>query len=97
VRQYSKPDSGHVLLGQPFSFPFEISQPLFDFPNGKGFATLCALVLLISPFIVDELIRKIDAVKPNREIVDSLEILVLAKVTEKIILYEIHRLHLLFR
>ena len=71
--QVSKPVPGRLLLGQPFSFPFEISQSL------------------------DELIRKIDAVKSNREIVDSLEIPVLAKVAGKIILYDIHMLHLLFR
>jgi len=44
---------------------------------GKDFAAFCALVFHISQIIIYEFISKVDTMKPDRKVIDALEISIL--------------------
>jgi hypothetical protein len=77
-------------LAFPFMHLFYLIEGLLYLLFGKGLATLGALVNHISQFIINKLVGKIDVMKPDREIVDALEVLILATVAQKVILDNIH-------
>jgi hypothetical protein len=62
-------------LAFPFMHLFYLIEGLLYLLFGKGLATLGALVNHISQFIINKLVGKIDVMKPDREIVDALEVL----------------------
>jgi hypothetical protein len=57
---------------------------------GEGFAALGALVDLICQSIIDQIIRKVDPIETDREIIDKLEVPIVAVAARKVILHIFH-------
>jgi hypothetical protein len=57
---------------------------------GEGFAALGALVDLIRQSIIDQVIRKVDPIEADREIIDELKVPVVTVAARKVILYVLH-------
>jgi hypothetical protein len=65
-------------------------QGFFDLFPRVSLLTSKALVQFLVILVVDELIRKIDSMKPDREIIHDLEVLTLTAITKKILLNALH-------
>jgi hypothetical protein len=69
------------FLGLSLSLLSKLGQPFFNLIFGEGFLTFYTLVYLIDQFIIDKIIREIDAMKSKRKIINALEVLTLTSIT----------------
>jgi hypothetical protein len=56
----------------------------------KGFRALGALIHFLDRLIIDEIIRKVDAMETKGKIVNELEVFVLTAITQEIFLEFLH-------